>query len=82
MREVSDAAGTVWTVFDVIPSTNRRALSQVKAGYTAGWLCFQCDTERRRHPGLPERWTELPDTALLALIEGAAATGLAPLSAR
>ena len=79
MREVRDGAGNLWTVFDVVPSTNRRALSQVKPGYGEGWLCFQCETERRRHPGLPPRWSELPDTALLALLEGAAETRLAPL---
>jgi hypothetical protein len=79
MREVRDAAGTVWTVFDVRPSTNRRALSQVKPGYMAGWLCFQCSTERRRHPGVPTAWAELPDDAIVSLIESASETRLAPL---
>jgi hypothetical protein len=80
MREVRDGAGTVWTVFDVIPSTNRRALSQVKPGYGSGWLCFQCETERRRHPGVPPSWVTLPDTEILSLITSAADTRLAPLS--
>lgn len=79
MREVRDAAGNLWIVFDVIPSTSRRAQSQVKPGYTSGWLCFQCPTERRRHPGLPADWTLLSDSDILALIEGAADTRLAPL---
>lgn len=79
MREVRDATGTVWTVFDVMPSTNRRALSQVKPGYASGWLCFQCETERRRHPGVPASWVSLPDQALLSLIASAADTRLAPL---
>lgn len=79
MREVRDAAGTLWTVFDVIPSTNRRSLSQVKPGYGLGWLCFQCDTERRRHPGVPAQWTQLPDDDIVLLIELAAETSLAPL---
>lgn len=79
MREVRDAAGNLWVVFDVIPSTNRRAKAQVKPGYGDGWLCFQCPQERRRHPGLPPEWTTLSDTEILALIEGAADTRLAPL---
>ena len=79
MREVRDDAGTVWTVFDVRPSMNRRALSQVKPGYTSGWLCFQCSTERRRHPGVPQAWAELPDRAIVSLIESAAERRLAPL---
>ena len=79
MREVRDAAGNLWVVFDVIPSTNRRAKAQVKPGYGNGWLCFQCPQERRRHPGLPPEWTTLSDTDILALIEGAADTRLAPL---
>jgi hypothetical protein len=79
MREVRDGAGTVWTVFDVMPSTNRRAISQVKPGYTSGWLCFQCETERRRHPGVPAAWTTLSDREILALIESAVETRLAPL---
>ena len=79
MREVRDAAGNLWVVFDVIPSTNRRAKAQVKPGYGDGWLCFQCPQERRRHPGLPPEWTTLSDTDILALIEGAADTRLAPL---
>ena len=79
MREVRDAAGTVWTVFDVMPSTNRRAISQVKPGYTGGWLCFQCDTERRRHPGVPTGWSTLSDREILSLIESATETRLEPL---
>lgn len=79
MREVRDEAGTLWTVFDVVPSTSRRALPQVKPGYTAGWLCFQCATERRRHAGLPAEWTSLSDTALLSLIAAAADTRMKPL---
>lgn len=79
MREVRDAAGTLWTVFDVRPSPNRRALSQVNPAYGNGWLCFQCETERRRHPGLPAEWAALPDVELLSLIDSAAETNLAPL---
>lgn len=79
MREVRDAAGTLWTVFDVLPSASRRSLPQVQAGYAAGWLCFQCATERRRHPGVPAGWSSLPDDALLRLIDGAAGTRMAPL---
>lgn len=79
MREVRDAAGNLWVVFDVVPSTNRRAQSQVKPGYGEGWLCFQCPTERRRHPGLPPDWTALSDRDILALIDGALDTRLEPL---
>ena len=79
MREVRDAAGVEWTVFDVIPSVTRRSISQVQAGYSAGWLCFQCATERRRHPGVPSGWTSLPDAELLRLIQTAESQRLAPL---
>jgi len=79
MREVRDAAGIVWTVFDVVPSTARRTISQVQPGYAAGWLCFQCATERRRHPGVPPGWAALPDGDLLTLIQQAQAQRLAPL---
>jgi hypothetical protein len=79
MREVRDAAGIVWTVFDVIPSMTRRAVTQVQPGYAAGWLCFQCASERRRHPGVPPDWVRLSDAELLALIATAAEQRLAPL---
>jgi hypothetical protein len=79
MREIRDPAGTLWTVFDVVPSTSRTSRTQLQAGYAEGWLCFQCETERRRQPGVPRQWSELPDDDILALIEQAAATGLRPL---
>lgn len=79
MREVRDAAGTLWTVFDVVPSAGRRSATRVQPGYTEGWLCFQCETERRRHPGVPAGWASLPEPDLLRLLANAAAAGLAPL---
>lgn len=79
MRELRDAAGIQWTVFDVVPSVRRGSMTQVQPGYAGGWLCFQCETERRRHPGVPADWANLPDADVLALLESAATTGLAPL---
>ena len=36
-----------------------------------GWLAFQCGDDRRRLAPIPDRWIELDDSALIALLSRA-----------
>lgn len=67
LREVEDAYGARWTVYEVRPSANSSGSPRVRDVFTAGWVCFQTSGERRRLPGIPEGWDQLEDLALLAL---------------
>ena len=64
IREVIDDGGRTWTVFAVVPGSYDDRIG-VAEGYTRGWICFQSETEKRRHLGIPPRWEALEDLALL-----------------
>ena len=66
-------------IFAVRPSSAGRAPGGVRPEFAAGWLCFHCDRERRRLPGIPRNWEHLSDAELLALLP---ATGHAPTRGR
>ena len=67
IREVIDDDGRTWTIFEVVPGSYDDRIG-VAEGYTRGWICFQSETEKRRHLGIPPRWEALEDLALLDLM--------------
>ena len=71
LRELQDAAGIHWTVFAVRPTAAGRTPGGTRAELAEGWLCFQCDDERRRSPGVPNGWESLSDRELLEMLERA-----------
>jgi hypothetical protein len=75
MREVADAEGAVWAIFDVRPTARRSALPQVQAGYAQGWLCLQCAEARRRLAPIPLGWETKTDAELLELVASATPAG-------
>jgi len=72
LREVQDESGVLWTIYDVHPSTQRHGTVQVREELASGWLCFQSDAAKRRLVGIPERWEQLDDGALMSLMTAAA----------
>lgn len=65
-REFNDGAGRRWMAWDTYPQSE--TLSRVRSDYALGWLSFECAAERRRYVPVPERWEELADSALCALL--------------
>jgi hypothetical protein len=72
LREVQDDSGVLWTIYDVHPSSQRHGSVQVREELASGWLCFQSDATKRRLVGIPERWEQLDDDALMSLMTAAA----------
>ena len=72
LREIQDESGVLWTIYDVHPSTQRHGTVQVREELASGWLCFQSDAAKRRLVGIPERWEQLDDGALMSLMTAAA----------
>ena len=72
LRELRDESGVLWTIYDVHPSAARRQSLQVREELASGWLCFQSDVAKRRLVGIPERWEQLDDGALMSLMTAAA----------
>jgi hypothetical protein len=71
LREITDERGMQWSVFAVQPVSTARTMAATRAELAQGWLCFQCDTERRRLPGIPTGWESMGDPALLSLLSEA-----------
>jgi hypothetical protein len=65
MRELRDADGVEWTVFEVKRASAARDL--VPGLMKTGWLCFENGTHKKRIAPIPAGWEELSDAALLAL---------------
>lgn len=69
MRQIRDAAGVEWVVYEVNPTTAPwRMVGTLPDGYRNGWLCFECTTEKRRLTPLPAGWREYPIEQLSGLI--------------
>jgi hypothetical protein len=72
MRQIRDAAGVEWMVYEVNPTaatwSTAGSLPEV---YKNGWLCFECPTEKRRLTPLPAGWQEYPVEELSGLIGSA-----------
>ena len=81
LREVRDADGVAWNVFDVFPmdrqlAPGRPAPTRLAPEMESGWLAFRSQAgERRRVVPTPAGWERLRDAALLALLAGAAPAG-------
>jgi hypothetical protein len=72
MRQIRDAAGVEWMVYEVNPVVSEwRGSGSLPEGYRNGWLCFESATEKRRLLPLPEGWKELPNDQLSALLVSA-----------
>ena len=67
LRELTDAAGSRWVVWDTAPAT----LAGLAEEYRGGWLTFDNGTERRRLAPVPEAWAALPDDRLALLLHAA-----------
>jgi hypothetical protein len=82
LREVRDAAGVTWNVFDVFPierqlAPGRPAPARLSPEMSSGWLAFQSESgERRRLVPTPVGWERLSDAELLALLAGATPAGM------
>ena len=60
MRQIRDAAGNEWMVYEVNPvSSEWRSIESLPEGYRGGWLCFESTTEKRRLTPLPPGWQDL-----------------------
>ena len=73
LRGFTDAGGTEWRVWPVLPSTletqqdaadTLTRMSLNGTPFANGWLCFESPLEKRRLAPIPEGW-EFLDTATL-----------------
>ena len=69
MRQIRDAAGVEWMVYEVNPVVSEwRAAGALPEGYRNGWLCFESQTEKRRLLPPPAGWQDLTIEELTALL--------------
>jgi len=69
MRQIRDAAGTEWLVYEVNPISGEwRSIDSLPEGYRSGWLCFESPTEKRRLTPLPSGWENLTIEQLSRLL--------------
>src|SRR5438067_1154622 len=69
MRQIRDAAGVEWMVYEVSPvGAEWRSIESLPEGYRRGWLCFESSTEKRRLTPPPSGWQELPTEQLSGLL--------------
>lgn len=66
-----DTRGMRWDVFAVHPEARPSVHSQLKGTYSAGWLCFDSASEKRRLSPIPEEWQLLTNVQLAELAERA-----------
>ena len=71
LREFTDKSGVSWKVWDVYPGPARKPAKPMmdfsvfpSRDLTEGWLCFQCDNEKRRLAPIPANWEMLPGDEL------------------
>jgi hypothetical protein len=89
-RMILDGEGTVWDVWEVLPSTGEKRLddnpvpppdtperrrSRGRTPRRAGWLAIQNEMERRRVVPAPAAWSDMTDDELRAVIAASAGTG-------
>ena len=69
MRQIRDAAGVEWLVYEVTPASGEwRSIESLPEGYRSGWLCFESPTEKRRLTPLPSGWQDLTLEQLISLM--------------
>ena len=66
-REIIDALGRAWLVWDVNPSV------AVKEELRNGWLTFETTRDKRRLTPMPEGWETCSDAELLEMLDKATA---------
>jgi len=67
-REFTDARGTDWKVFAVVPTVHR-GRAGVQDRFRDGWLSFDSAAETRRVAPIPPAWEQMSNEELLALAE-------------
>ncbi len=65
-REITDADGRRWQVWDTYPQSGGRGV--VIDEYAGGWLTFESENEKRRLAPVPVRWEALDTADLLPLL--------------
>jgi hypothetical protein len=72
MLQFTDQNGTQWDVFEVSTTTLSVGRAPIlPEAFRAGWLVFDCGTERRRLAPVPGEWSAFSDVALQSLLEAA-----------
>jgi hypothetical protein len=73
VRDVVDENGTKWKIWSVTQSSihPKTAAEDYLGDYSEGWLCFECDNQRRRLARYPQDWDKLPDKELVRLLKTA-----------
>ena len=73
MRQIRDAAGVEWMVYEVNPNVGEwGSIKKLPEGYRSGWLCFESSKEKRRLTPLPPEWEKLTLDELGTLLGTAA----------
>jgi hypothetical protein len=65
-REVQDARGFRWNVFEVRPSATQ-GRATLPQRFQSGWLAFDTGEETRRLAPIPDAWESMSDEQLLVL---------------
>ena len=69
LRTFTDADGTLWNVWNVVPSiTHTHQALTVMAAMTGGWLCFESSAAKRRLVPIPNGWEEVTDAELARML--------------
>lgn len=68
MRTITDAAGTLWTVFEVRKEGAGEKWSYLPAEYGLGWLCFESKISKRRLTPVPTHWRDATDAELVRML--------------
>ena len=69
MKTFRDTTNVSWTVFEVRREiTCKREGELLPSGFSDGWLCFECDGQKRRLLRYPKTWRELSDDELEKLL--------------
>jgi hypothetical protein len=72
MREIRDAAGVDWVVYEVQLKEGQLGGPDLPEALRNGWLCFESESEKRRLTPTPAGWDRLPESELQRLLEKAA----------
>jgi hypothetical protein len=70
-RSFNGPDGTSWQAWDVVPGQHSdwptHARAHLPESMTEGWLCFECEGEKRRLHPIPAAWEAGSDDDLWAL---------------
>ena len=72
MRIIADAAGVVWTIFEVKKQGGpAEQWTYLPEQFGNGWLCFESSVSKRRLTPVPRLWLEYTDKELVRLLDAA-----------